>query len=163
MSKKKKKTFFALDSLWDLTALDPGSSAEEPGRIQTSQAVRCPFFRRSGSMPHTRDAQGQGPAAYLGDLVWVYKKTAQERIPTLKKYSDKAPPNDPYATREVKMDTEYKSKEDPEMIIPPERRIKGYHYGPQVVPISTIEEEALKFKPEKSLKLLCFTDTSNIP
>eukprot|EP01018_Ginkgo_biloba_P032964 Gb_29968 [translate_table: standard] len=95
--------------------------------------------------------------------VWVYKKTYQERIPTLKKYSDKAPPNDPYATREVKMDVEYKSREDPDKTVPPEQRIKGFHYGPQVVPISTAEQEALKFKPEKGLKLLGFTDASNVP
>lgn len=95
--------------------------------------------------------------------VWVYKKTSQERIPTLKKYSDKAPPNAPYATREVKMDIEYKNREDPEKTIPPEQRIKGFNYGPQVIPISTAEQETLKFKPEKGVKLLGFTDASNIP
>jgi len=95
--------------------------------------------------------------------VWVYKKTYQERIPTLKKYSDKAPPNDPYATREVKMDIEYKSREEPDKTIPPEQRIKGFNYGPQVVPISMAEQETLKFKPEKGVKLLGFTDASSIP
>ncbi|XP_057869345.2 ATP-dependent DNA helicase 2 subunit KU80 isoform X2 [Cryptomeria japonica] len=95
--------------------------------------------------------------------VWVYKKTIQERVPTLKKYSEKAPPNDSFASREVKMDFEYKSREDPDKTIPPEQRIKGFRYGPQVVPISTMEEDTLRFKPEKGLKLLCFTDTSNVP
>jgi ATP-dependent DNA helicase 2 subunit 2 len=94
--------------------------------------------------------------------VWVYKKTMKEKIPTLKKYSDKAPPNDPNATREVKMDVDYKSREDPDKKIPPDQRIKGFHYGPQVVPISIAEQEALKFKPEKGLKLLGFTDAANI-
>ncbi|KAJ0051662.1 hypothetical protein Pint_00251 [Pistacia integerrima] len=94
--------------------------------------------------------------------VWVYKKTAEEKFPTLKKYSDKAPPTDKFATREVKVDYEYKSVEDPSKAVPPEQRIKGYRYGPQVVPISSAEWEAVKFKPEKSLKLLGFTDPSNI-
>ncbi|KAL6007972.1 ATP-dependent DNA helicase II subunit 2 [Asimina triloba] len=108
---------------------------------------------------------------YRGDLelcpsmkikVWVYKKTSEEKFPTLKKYSDKAPSNDRFATHEVKIDIEYRSFEDSNKVIPPEQRIKGYRYGPQVVPISSAEWEAVKFRPEKSVKLLGFTDASNI-
>ncbi|KAI0500735.1 hypothetical protein KFK09_018951 [Dendrobium nobile] len=108
---------------------------------------------------------------YRGDLelsssmkikVWVYKKTAEEKFPTLKKYSDKAPRNDKFATHELKIDYEYKNTEDFGKVVPPEQRIKGYRYGPQVVPISSAEWEAVKFRPEKSVKLLGFTDSSNI-
>ncbi|KAL9396797.1 hypothetical protein Peur_011050 [Populus x canadensis] len=94
--------------------------------------------------------------------VWVYKKTIEEWFPTLKKYSDKAPPTDRFATHEVKLDYEYKSVEDPSKVVPPEQRIKGYRYGPQVVPISSAERDVVKFKPEKSVKLLGFADASNI-
>ncbi|XP_051145063.1 ATP-dependent DNA helicase 2 subunit KU80 isoform X2 [Andrographis paniculata] len=94
--------------------------------------------------------------------VWVYKKTSEEKFPTLKKYSNKAPPTDKFATHEVKVDYEYKSVEDPKRVVPPEQRIKGYRYGPQVVPISSAELDAVKFKPEKSVKLLGFTSASNI-
>ncbi|XP_009604926.1 ATP-dependent DNA helicase 2 subunit KU80 [Nicotiana tomentosiformis] len=94
--------------------------------------------------------------------VWVYKKTSEEKFPTLKKYSEKAPPTDKFATHEIKVDYEYKSIEDPNKVVPPEQRIKGFRYGPQVVPISSAEWEAVKFKPEKSVKLLGFTDASNI-
>ncbi|KAL8500243.1 hypothetical protein ACS0TY_020010 [Phlomoides rotata] len=94
--------------------------------------------------------------------VWVYKKTSEERFPTLKKYSDKAPPTDKFATHEIKVDYEYKSVEDPNRVVPPEQRIKGYRYGPQVVPISSAELDAVKFKPEKGVRLLGFTDASNI-
>ncbi|KAH0456366.1 hypothetical protein IEQ34_014273 [Dendrobium chrysotoxum] len=94
--------------------------------------------------------------------VWVYKKTAEEKFPTLKKYSDKAPRNDKFATHELKIDYEYKNTEDFGKVVPPEQRIKGYRYGPQVVPISSAEWEAVKFRPEKSVKLLGFTDSSNI-
>ncbi|XP_060218825.1 ATP-dependent DNA helicase 2 subunit KU80 [Lycium barbarum] len=94
--------------------------------------------------------------------VWVYKKTSEEKFPTLKKYSDKAPLTDKFATHEIKVDYEYKSIEDPNKVVPPEERIKGFRYGPQVVPISPAELEAVKFKPEKSVKLLGFTDASNI-
>ncbi|KAK3011906.1 hypothetical protein RJ639_011056 [Escallonia herrerae] len=94
--------------------------------------------------------------------VWVYKKTSEEKFPTLKKYSDKAPSTDRFATHEIKVDYEYKSVEDPGKVVPPEQRIKGFRYGPQVVPISSAELETVKFKPEKSVKLLGFTDAANI-
>lgn len=80
----------------------------------------------------------------------------------MKKYSDKAPSTDKFASHEVKVDYEYKSVEDANKVVPPEQRIKGYRYGPQVVPISADEWDAVKFKPEKSVKLLGFTDSSNI-
>ncbi|XP_057807404.1 ATP-dependent DNA helicase 2 subunit KU80 isoform X2 [Salvia miltiorrhiza] len=94
--------------------------------------------------------------------VWVYKKTCEEKFPTLKKYSDKAPPTDKFASHEIKVDYEYRSIEDPKRVVPPEQRIKGYSYGPQVVPISSAEWDAVKFKPEKGVRLLGFTDASNI-
>lgn len=94
--------------------------------------------------------------------VWVYKKTSEEKLPTLKKYSDKAPATDKFATHEVKVDYEYKNVEGPSRVVPPEERIKGYRYGPQVVPIAPSEWDAVKFKPEKGVKLLGFTDASNI-
>lgn len=108
---------------------------------------------------------------YRGDLelgsnmkikVWVYKKTAEEKFPTLKKYSDKAPRSDKFATHEFKVDHEYKSMENIDKVVPPEQRIRGYRYGPEVVPISSAVWEAVKFKPDKSVKLLGFTDSSNI-
>ncbi|XP_031113355.1 ATP-dependent DNA helicase 2 subunit KU80 [Ipomoea triloba] len=94
--------------------------------------------------------------------VMVYKKTAEERFPTLKMYSDKAPPTDKFAKHEITINYEYKVVQDPTREVPPEQRIKGYRYGPQVVPISSAEWEAVKFKPEKGVKLLGFSDASNI-
>ncbi|XP_004306918.1 PREDICTED: ATP-dependent DNA helicase 2 subunit KU80 [Fragaria vesca subsp. vesca] len=94
--------------------------------------------------------------------VWVYKKTSEDKFPTLKKYSDRAAPTDKYATHEVKVEFEYKSAEDLSKVVPPEQRIKGYRYGPQVIPISSAEWDAVKFKPEKSVKLLGFSDAQNI-
>jgi ATP-dependent DNA helicase 2 subunit 2 len=94
--------------------------------------------------------------------VWVYKKTSEDKFPTLKKYSDTSPATDNFATHEIKVDFEHKSVGDSSKSVPPEQRIKGYRYGPQVVPISTAEWEAVKFKPEKGVKLLGFTDASNI-
>ncbi|XP_019447234.1 PREDICTED: ATP-dependent DNA helicase 2 subunit KU80-like isoform X1 [Lupinus angustifolius] len=98
----------------------------------------------------------------LSIKVMVYKKTIEEKFPTLKNYSDKAPPNDKYATHEVKVDYEYRSSEDNDKVVPPDQRIKGYRYGPHIVPISAAEWDAVKFKPEKGVKLLGFTDSSNV-
>ncbi|PIA58751.1 hypothetical protein AQUCO_00500594v1 [Aquilegia coerulea] len=94
--------------------------------------------------------------------VWVYKKTSEEKFPTLKKYSDKASPTDRFATHGVKVNVEYKGAENTNKAVPPQQRIKGYRYGPQVVPISSAEVEAMKFKPDKSVKLLGFTNATNI-
>ncbi|PHT59150.1 ATP-dependent DNA helicase 2 subunit KU80 [Capsicum baccatum] len=101
-------------------------------------------------------------SAQLKIKVWVYKKTSEEKFPILKKYSDKAHPTDKFATHEIKVDYEYQSIGDPNKVVPPDQRIKGFQYGPQVVPISSTELEAVKFKPEKSVKLLGFTDATNI-
>ncbi|KFK36112.1 hypothetical protein AALP_AA4G079700 [Arabis alpina] len=94
--------------------------------------------------------------------VWVYKKVAEERLPTLKMYSDKAPPTDKFAKHEVKIDYDYKVTAESSEVLAPEERIKGFRYGPQVVPISPEEMETLKFKPDKGMKLLGFTEASNI-
>lgn len=93
----------------------------------------------------------------------MYKKTAQEKFPTLKKYSDQAPTSDPYATREVKVDTEYKSTENPDVSIPPEQRTKAYKYGKNYVPIGGAIEDAFKFKPAKGVKLMGIVKLSEIP
>ncbi|KAL1214123.1 ATP-dependent DNA helicase 2 subunit KU80 [Cardamine amara subsp. amara] len=94
--------------------------------------------------------------------VWVYKKVAEERLPTLKMYSDKAPSTDKFAKHEVKIDYDYKVSAESTQVIAPEERIKGFRYGPQVIPISPDDIEALKFKTEKGMKLLGFTEASNI-
>ncbi|RVX00939.1 ATP-dependent DNA helicase 2 subunit KU80 [Vitis vinifera] len=69
--------------------------------------------------------------------VWVYKKTAEDRFPTLKQYSDQAPPTDKFATHEVKVDFEYKSVEESSKVVPQSKGLKG-------------------------VKLLGFTDASNV-
>ncbi|KAH1247353.1 ATP-dependent DNA helicase 2 subunit KU80 [Glycine max] len=91
----------------------------------------------------------------------IKKKTTEEKFPSMKKYSDKAPPKDKFGKHEVKIDYEHKSSKDPDKVVPPNQRIKGYPYGPQIVPISFAEWEAVKFKPEKGVRLMGFTYSSN--
>ncbi|MED6160576.1 ATP-dependent DNA helicase II subunit 2 [Stylosanthes scabra] len=71
--------------------------------------------------------------------VWVYGKTIEESLPNLKKCC-----------------------EFPEKKIPSDKRVRGYHYGPQIVPIPKAKWDAVKFKPEKGVKLLGFTNSSNV-
>ncbi|CAN8321234.1 unnamed protein product [Cochlearia groenlandica] len=94
--------------------------------------------------------------------VWVYKKVAEERLPTLKMYSDKAPPSDNCAKHEVKIDYDYKVTAESSDVLAPEERIKGFRYGPHVIPVSPDEMESIKLKTEKGMTLLGFTEASNI-
>ena len=93
----------------------------------------------------------------------MYKKTAQEKFPTLRKYSDQAPASDPHATREVKIDTEYKSSENPDVSIPPEQRTKAFKYGKHFIPISEEVRNALKFETAKGIKLIGMVKNAKIP
>ncbi|MED6145216.1 ATP-dependent DNA helicase II subunit 2 [Stylosanthes scabra] len=71
--------------------------------------------------------------------VWVYGKTIEESLPNLKKCS-----------------------EFPDIAVPKDKRVRGYHYGPQIVPIPKAKWDAVKFKPEKGVKLIGFTNSSNV-
>ncbi|GER51838.1 ATP-dependent DNA helicase 2 subunit ku80 [Striga asiatica] len=62
----------------------------------------------------------------------------------------------------IKVDYEYKYIDDPGRVTPAEQWIRGYWYGPQVIPISSAELDAVKFKPENGLKLLGFMEASNV-
>lgn len=55
------------------------------------------------------------------------------------------------------MERKYYVFDDPNMEkVDPEYKIKGYYYGKQLVPVSKILEESLKFPTEKCLKILGF-------
>eukprot|EP00897_Mesotaenium_endlicherianum_P003505 jgi/Mesen1/3182/ME000184S02244 len=99
----------------------------------------------------------------LSIKVWVYKKTAQQRLPSLKMFSDKAPESDPTATRAVRLEREYKLSTDPDKVVPPDQQVKAYRYGPQIVPIGPLEREVVLFQAEKGIKLLGFTLRASIP
>lgn len=99
----------------------------------------------------------------------MYKKVSQDKLPTLKKFSDKAPPNDPYATRDVKMDVEYKSLLDPSIVIPSDQRTKAYKYGTNNIPLdrevvgAVKVADSVKLDTEKGTRLLGFVAASTIP
>ncbi|XP_031400879.1 ATP-dependent DNA helicase 2 subunit KU80-like isoform X2 [Punica granatum] len=93
--------------------------------------------------------------------VRVYKKTLEEKFPTLKRFCDEA--SHPDELCGVKVKHQFKSFGDDGQIVPSSHEVtNGYLYGPQVVDISSSQMNAVKFKPEKGVKLLGFTDSSNI-
>mmetsp|Transcript_31323 Transcript_31323/g.43442 ORF Transcript_31323/g.43442 Transcript_31323/m.43442 type:complete len:748 (+) Transcript_31323:84-2327(+) len=96
--------------------------------------------------------------------VWVYKKTGEEKFPSLKKYSPSLPPDDPDATHLVKRETVYRSTTNPdEDDVPPERRVSAFKFGKQRVPVSAEMGAFLKFQVEKGMQLVGFTPRTNIP
>lgn len=67
-------------------------------------------------------------------------------------------------TAEVMMERKYFIHDDQNMEkIDNEYKIKGYYYGKQLVPVSRILEESLKFPTEKCLKILGFVPKRNLP
>eukprot|EP00850_Spirogloea_muscicola_P013604 SM000093S24415 [mRNA] locus=s93:91019:95736:- [translate_table: standard] len=95
--------------------------------------------------------------------VFVYKKTYAAKFPFLHRYSDKAPADDPAATRAVQGSKEYRSTTNADVTVPPDQITKGFRYGPQLVPISATEEAQLRFKADKGVCLIGFTEAHNVP
>lgn len=93
----------------------------------------------------------------VGIQVLIYKKTAEEKLPSLKKYSTVAPYNNAINSNEVKNDSAFYIQDDPNMTpIDKENIIKGYQYGKQIVPIDSIMEEKMKYKCQRCFQLLGF-------
>ena len=96
--------------------------------------------------------------------VCVYTKTTEEKLPGLKKHSLWVDPSDDVKSGEVTREVFYADVDDPEKKeIDAEDVIKAYFYGKQLVPIDKINEEVLKFNDDRCLKMLGFTNASNVP
>ena len=79
----------------------------------------------------------------------VCKEMTEEKFPTFNKYSDKAP-SDKFAFHEVNLILSTERLSNQSKLFRIDQRIKGYLYGQQVVPISSVA----KFKPEKRVSLI---------
>eukprot|EP00877_Chromochloris_zofingiensis_P011925 jgi/Chrzof1/6987/Cz02g06190.t1 len=93
--------------------------------------------------------------------VRVFKKTVQEKLPSLKIFSDRS--SLPEASHVVERSTEYRAPSDPDREVPPEERVKAYRYGKQNVPIAREDAELLEYNPEKGFQLLGFVEATAIP
>ena len=103
----------------------------------------------------------------IGDVkiaVYIYTKTLQARIPTLKKGSTAASSAASASTADagVRIDRRYFVAATMEEVEPAER-IKVLKYGRSVVPCAACDEEQMKFVSDRGLDCLGFVNISDIP
>ena len=95
--------------------------------------------------------------------VRVYGKTREEKLPSIKKYSLAVEHSDDISQAKVKMERTYALTDDPDEN-PVDERVRGYYYGKQFVPVAEEDaNELLKYRCEKSLKLLGFAPRTQVP
>ena len=64
---------------------------------------------------------------------------------------------------QVKRDTTYRNPEDPDVELGPEEKVKGYKYGPQYVPVTSVEEDMFKLKAPASVTVIGTIPAADIP
>lgn len=96
--------------------------------------------------------------------VKVYGKTAEEKMPSMKKHSTAVQFEDDLEAGQVQITRERALEDDSNSTaIDEDDIINAHYYGKSVVPISKVDEEALKYATSKCLKLLGFLAASSIP
>ena len=112
-------------------------------------------------------------AKYKGDFelspfsklsIVCYRKTVKSQLTGFKKFSKKGPFSNRLDEGEVVNKTGYVDTADPNLqFIDPSELVKGYEYGQQTVKIDKQNEEFMKLKNERCLKLLGFVLENKIP
>eukprot|EP01041_Mallomonas_annulata_P005881 gene5881-11878_t len=98
-----------------------------------------------------------------------WSKVMKAALPSLKKTVKSSPGinimDDAHITSSgVTIDRVYRNPSDPDEVLGFEDRVKGYKYGPQYIPITTADEDAMKLPPsEPIIKLLGFMSATKIP
>jgi ATP-dependent DNA helicase 2 subunit 2 len=96
--------------------------------------------------------------------VKVYGKAAEEKMPSMKKHSTAVQFDDDLEAGKIAITRERALEDDPNSTaIDEDDIINAHHYGKSVVPISKVDEEALKYATSKCLKLLGFLSSHSIP
>ena len=100
----------------------------------------------------------------FGIDVCVYGKTKEEPLPSLKKHSSVVEYSEDAKEALVKMSRESVLEDDPtSTVIDPENIIKAYYYGKSIVPVTNDDEDLLKYQSRKSMKVLGYLPSANIP
>ena len=82
--------------------------------------------------------------------VQIFSRTREEVFPTLKKQSSVAPESTNAKDGLVRIDRNAAEVDDPDQKpVDPEKHIKAYNYGKQLVPVPQEQEGILKYKPAK--------------
>jgi ATP-dependent DNA helicase 2 subunit 2 len=93
----------------------------------------------------------------IGDIripVQLFSKTTLAVVPSLKKVTSKGA---------VVIERRYFSGSSPGMELLPEERVKAFHYGRSVIPVSEVDEASLKFTGERALQTLGFIPLHQVP
>lgn len=117
---------------------------------------------------HTKNVSAR--ASFRGDFmvndetsiqVLVYKRTAEEKLPSLKKYSTVSEFSVDPTRNQIRNDSVFYMQDDPNLTpIDKDQVIKGYTYGRQIVPIDSLMEDKLKYQCPRNFQLLGFVDRS---
>ncbi|CAD8123928.1 unnamed protein product [Paramecium sonneborni] len=120
---------------------------------------------------HTKQMQAR--ASFRGDFqindqtflqVLIYKRCAEEKLPSLKKHSAIGEFSSEQNRNIVRNDTIHYNPEDPNMApIERENIIKGYQYGRSLIPVDSIMEDKMKYQCSRTFQLLGFVERSQIP
>ena len=96
--------------------------------------------------------------------VAVYGKTKEEPLPSLKKHSTAVEFSESAEEGRVQMSRAAVLEDDPTGAeVDPEEIVKAYYYGKSVVPVSSVEENLLKFLSKKCMKLLGYLKYHEVP
>lgn len=120
--------------------------AGRPGMTTRPMSYKIPFFI--------------SPTVQVGCTYWG--KVSKATLPSLKKQSPSYDPSDPDSGG-VKRITSYFNPDDPDEEVPFDEKVKGYRYGSQYVPVTAMDETALKLSSEPQIKLIGFLQENKIP
>lgn len=77
--------------------------------------------------------------------VQIFTKSKEENIPSLKKYSKNVPENDNEAAAKISIERTFTEIDDPDQKeVSEDKHAKAFHYGKQLVPVSSENEHVLK-------------------
>ncbi|ETV77423.1 hypothetical protein H257_08842 [Aphanomyces astaci] len=141
-------------------------ATEVHGEVQ-SVSKRIDFLAQSKLKPVLQTTKMRGNLEF-GDAmsipVYVFAKVLEATIPSLQKESQVAKQSTTYAEDDapgkVRMERTSFAPDHPDEEVPPERRIKAYKYGSEMIPFSTADQAALKLLTTRGLKVLGFVDKS---
>ncbi|KAF0719441.1 Aste57867_1037 [Aphanomyces stellatus] len=135
------------------------SIATEVGGDVQSVTKRIDFLAHSKLKPVKQTSKMRGNLEFGSTLsipIAVFSKVMEATVPSLVKESQVAKEDGAYG--KVKMDRTFFSTTNPDEEVPPERRVKAYKYGSEMIPFSAADQAALKLTVERGIKILGFVD-----
>lgn len=141
---------------------------ESNGRLQIISATQASNiqndFRKKRINPSVKYRGALKITPNLSLDINVFVKTAETKIPSLKKFSKVSDYNGDIKMNKIKNEKIYYIHDDPEQIpVSDDRIIKAFYYGKSLVPVTPEEELLFKCCEEKDFRAIGFTNADNIP